>query len=120
MNSNKSPGPDGYTALFYKNYWSSVGSDMVKAVQGFFKNVPMHVDFNHTFIALIPKNDRPCCVENFRPISLCNLVYKAISKIIADRLKSLLDKVISPFQFAFVEGRHIHENNILNLSLCIS
>ena len=64
---------------------------------------------NSTFISLIPKKDKPLSFLDFRPISLCNLIYKLIAKIVALRLKSFLDKAISPKQFGFLRQRHIAE-----------
>jgi len=68
---------------------------------------------NHTFLALIPKRDNPTETQHFRPISLCNTVYKTISKILVNRLRPLLDKIVSPVQSAFIPGRSIHENILL-------
>ena len=65
--------------------------------------------FNSTFIALIPKVDNPKSLHDFRPISLCNCIYKVISKIIARRLTDLLSEHISGEQFGFLKGRQIHE-----------
>ena len=65
--------------------------------------------FNSTFIALIPKSDNASSLNEFRPISLCNCVYKIISKVIAKRLKVILSAQISDEQFGFLEGRQIHE-----------
>lgn len=59
---------------------------------------------NATFITLIPKKDNPESFSNFRPVALCNLVYKLVTKIIADRLKPLLSKFISKEQFGFFDN----------------
>ena len=92
LNSQKSPSPDGLPALFYKKYWSIVGT---------------------TIIVLIPKIKSPSTVNHFRPISLCNTIYKTISKLIVSRLRPILDKLISLAQFAFVPGRWISENQLI-------
>jgi hypothetical protein len=68
---------------------------------------------NHTFIALVPKQLGPASVNHFRPINLCNIIYKIISKILANRFKLLLHHFISPFQSAFVPARNIQNNSIL-------
>ena len=67
---------------------------------------------NSTFLSLIPKEANPSSFDRFRPISLCNASYKIFSKLLAKRLKPLLEKSISPFQGGFVKGRHILENVI--------
>ncbi|KAL0300641.1 UNVERIFIED_CONTAM: putative mitochondrial protein [Sesamum radiatum] len=110
----KSPGPDGFPPSFFKNFWHIVGTDVVKAVQHFFLSGSLLKALNHTFITLIPKNDKASSAEQYRPISFCNVTYKIISKILAKRIKPLLDKIISPFQMAFVPGRTINENSIIS------
>jgi retron-type reverse transcriptase len=64
---------------------------------------------NATFLVLIPKKDHPTTFSDFRPISLCNLVYKLISKVISSRLKPVLEKNLSPEQHGFLKGRRIHD-----------
>ncbi|KAJ7972899.1 reverse transcriptase [Quillaja saponaria] len=113
MNSNKAPGPDGLSALFYKHYWPIIHLEVVKGVQHFFMHGYMLRELNLTNIALIPKSASAHMVNHFRPISLCNVVYKCISKIIANRLKPFLPTIISPLQSAFVKGRQINDNNII-------
>lgn len=68
--------------------------------------------FNHTFITLIPKKNALANVVDFYSISLCNVTYKLISKVLANRLKVLLPKIISESQSAFIPGHQI-TNNIL-------
>jgi hypothetical protein len=64
---------------------------------------------NATFIALIPKVNKPQCFRDFRPISLCNLCYKIISKVIANRIKPILSRSISEEQLGFLQGRRIQD-----------
>lgn len=68
---------------------------------------------NHGHIFLIPKVDCPSKITQYRPITLCNITYKVISKVLANRLKAVIGNLVSPFQAAFVPGRHIHENSIM-------
>ena len=69
--------------------------------------------FNHTFITLIPKPPNPEEVSHFRPISLCNVLYKIISKVLVNRLKHIINSIITPFQNAFIKGRNITDNILL-------
>jgi hypothetical protein len=110
---NKAPGLDGMTGLFYKSYWPIVKCSVVASFQSFFRGGYMLKEFNHTNISLIPKIDNPSQVNHFRPISLTNFNYKIISKILSNRLKPLLHKIISPTQSAFLKGRSIHDDTIL-------
>jgi len=113
LGRTKVPGPDGFTALFYVKYWNHIKGTVLNAVGDFFMHNILLREQNHTFIALIPKKLGASSVHQFWPISLCNIIYKIISKLLANRLKPLLDKVISPFQTAFVPGRLIQDNSIL-------
>jgi hypothetical protein len=106
----KAPGPGGLHALFYKKIWHLVGPDITAAVLKAIneKNIPD--GWNETVIVLIPKVDNPEEVAQFRPISLCNVVYKIISKMLAARLEVILPEIIFPTQSAFVPGRLITDN----------
>jgi hypothetical protein len=110
---NKAPGPDGMTGLFYKSYWPIVKLSVIASVQSFFRGGFLLKEFNHTNIALIPKIDNPSQVHHYRPISLINFNYKIISKILSNRFKPLLHKIISPTQSAFLKGRSIQDNTVL-------
>ena len=104
------PGPDGMNALFYQKYWHVVGNDVIAAVLDFLNSGIMIPDINYTHIVLIPKVKSPERIFDFRPISLCNAIYKIISKAMANRLKQILPQLIAPFQSAFVPGRLIIDN----------
>lgn len=75
-------------------------------------------NFNSTCMALIPKADNPSSLEDFRPISLYNCIYKIVSKVIAKRVKRLLRKSVSEEQFRFLDGRQIHEAIDFCANLC--
>jgi hypothetical protein len=64
---------------------------------------------NSTFIALVPKVNKPLTFGDYRPISLCNLCYKIISKIIANRIKPILSRSLSEEQLGFLQGRQIQD-----------
>ena len=64
----------------------------------------MPVGWNETIISLIPKVDTPEKVTDLHPISLCNVVYKVVSKVLSSRLRDVLPNIITPFQSAFVPG----------------
>ncbi|KAL5575717.1 hypothetical protein UlMin_017416 [Ulmus minor] len=113
MGAFKAPGLDGMTALFYKHYWDIVGWDLVAAVREFFLSNSMAQRLNESFIVLVPKKPNPTRMNHFRPISVCNVAYRVITKIIANRLKPLLNRLICPTQNAFVPGRSIHDNSVL-------
>lgn len=113
MHPTNSPGPDGFPALFFQKYWSIVGSQTIFFCLNVLNNLVCPHKWNHTNIALIPKIKKPMNVSDYRPISLCNVSYKIVAKVIANRLKSVLDAVISKFQSAFVPNRLISDNVIL-------
>ena len=113
MQSLKSPGPDGFPPLFYKKYWEVVGDSVIKAVRNFFITGKMLKEVNKSYIVLIPKILNPSTINHFRPISLCNTIYKIISKLLVDRLRCVIPNLVSPAQSAFVPGRWIAENQLI-------
>ncbi|XP_048605017.1 uncharacterized protein LOC125582384 [Brassica napus] len=110
MHPEKAPGPDGMTALFYQKFWDIVKDDLTRMVNEFHFEGTMAQGFNDTNIFLIPKTTKPDEMTQFRPISLCNVSYKIISKVLCQRLKKVLPQRISETQSAFVAGRHITDN----------
>lgn len=113
IHGDKSLGPDGFPAAFYKKYWSSIKSTFMDAVQYFFSGGTLPRQWKSTFLVLIFKIKNPYTINDFRPISLCNISYKIISKIIVNRLKPLLQKIISAEQGTFLSGRCINDNVLL-------
>lgn len=100
----KSPGPDGLPALFYQRYWDLVGEKITSVVLTFLNGGHMPDQLNYTHVVLIPKKKDPTNMKDLRPISLCNVSYKLISKVLANRLKRFLPMFISDTQSAFVPG----------------
>ena len=91
----KALGPDGMPLLFYQTYWTDVGMDVTQAMLSGLNSGSVLKSINHTFIMLIPKVHNPENFNSFRPISLCNVIYKTIIKVLANRLKSMLHSIIS-------------------------
>ena len=113
MQDLKAPGPNGFLVLFYKEFWPIVGETVTQAVVSFFVDGSLPKEANISLIVLIPKTSNPTIVNNFQPISLYNLVYKIISKLLVAKFRPLLHKIISPCQSAFIPGRWIAENQVV-------
>lgn len=90
-----------------------MGKEIFTAIQDFFSNREMLKQANSTMITLIPKVIRPQFVTDFRPISYGNVIYKTISKILASRLRVVMDTIIHKNQSAFIPGRMIADNIML-------
>ncbi|GKE44629.1 reverse transcriptase [Tanacetum coccineum] len=103
----KAPSEDGFPGMFYQKYWNLLGVLVCQAVRYFFETRNMLPELNKTLVVLIPKTPAPETLTNFWPIGLCNFIYKIISKVLSNRLKPLMRKIISPQQSAFIPGRQI-------------
>ncbi|GJZ02027.1 RNA-directed DNA polymerase, eukaryota, reverse transcriptase zinc-binding domain protein [Tanacetum coccineum] len=117
INSLKASGPDGYTSCFFKKAWSLIGKDVCMAIREFFSKGKLLKEVNTTLVALVPKVDTPNQISDFRRIACCNVLYKCISKILTNRMKNGLSKVVSINQSAFIPGRHIQDNILLTQEL---
>lgn len=106
-------GPDGFSALFYQHCWDLIGTDVCEAVWDFFDGHQMPASFTATTIVLIPKVVFPSAWSDFRPISLCNVTNKIISKVLTSRLSTMLPDLLAPSQSGFVRGRLISDNILL-------
>ena len=107
LKDGKAPGPDGFTTTFCHHFWDLIGEEVWMVVE---ESRAMHwllPYLNATFISLTPKEEDTSSPDKFRPIALCNVIYKFISKFIANRLKPLLPLLVSPDQSGYVEGRKI-------------
>lgn len=110
MHPDKAPGPDGMTPAFYQKHWAVVGNEITQLVRKFFETGEVMESMNDTNIVLIPKKKNPSLLSELRPIALCNVVMKIITKVAANRLKQVLEVVISDTQSAFIPGRLISDN----------
>ncbi|GJX90174.1 RNA-directed DNA polymerase, eukaryota, reverse transcriptase zinc-binding domain protein [Tanacetum coccineum] len=113
IEDNKASGPDGFSSKFFKAAWMVIGNDVCAAIKEFFTSGKLLGEFNTTLISLVPKSKTPARVIDYRPISCCNIVYKGISKVITNRLKTVLSELVDVNQSAFIPGRQISDNILL-------
>ncbi|CAJ2659660.1 unnamed protein product [Trifolium pratense] len=117
MHPDKSPGPDGFNPAFFQQFWHLCGDDVFTATKDWLQRGYFPSSLNETNICLIPKCESPITMKDFRPISLCNVLYKMVSKVLANRLKLVIEKCISEEQSAFVEGRSIIDNALIAIEI---
>lgn len=110
MKPDKSPGPDGMTPAFFQHHWDLLGRDITRFCDSFIQSGQLPKICNKTQIVMIPKKTKPETMGDLRPISLCNILYKIVAKVLANRLKPILGELISESQSAFVPGRLISDN----------
>jgi hypothetical protein len=109
----KAPGPYGLPARFFQRNWGVMKGDIVDAVKRFFAEGIMPEGVNETSIVFIPKITNPTEVKDFRPISLCNVLYKIVSKCLVNCLHPVLNDIVTPNQSAFIPGRLITDNALI-------
>ncbi|GKV05161.1 hypothetical protein SLEP1_g17203 [Rubroshorea leprosula] len=112
-NGSKSPGPDGFNFNFVKKMWPVLKKDICDWVAEFHNNGKLAKGSNASLIVLIPKKENPQNLGKYRPISLIGCIYKIIAKILANRLKKVMDSLIGPHQSAFIERRQITDGIII-------
>lgn len=110
---HRTPGPGGFSAVFYHKIWEHLKPEIMKEVNDFFDRGNFDQQHNHTNLCLIPKVYPPSDMKEFRPIALCNVLYKIISKVLVNRLKKHLDHIISENQNVFIPNRLISDNIVV-------
>uniref|UniRef100_M1D672 Uncharacterized protein n=1 Tax=Solanum tuberosum TaxID=4113 RepID=M1D672_SOLTU len=110
---DKAPGPDGFTISFFKECWDILKEDLMYTILNFHMRNFFEKSFNATFIPLIPKKPEAMKLKDFRPINLIGVVYKIISKLITERLKIVIGKLVDGHQMAFLKGRQIMDAALL-------
>jgi len=113
MNPDKAPGPDGFSLAFFQDCWDVIKSDFMGVFQDFHTHSKFVKSLNATFIALISKKSVALDLKDFQPISLVSGVYKIIAKALANRMRRVMEKVISNSQNAFVKGRQILDSVLI-------
>ncbi|KAL2225027.1 UNVERIFIED_CONTAM: hypothetical protein Sindi_3055600, partial [Sesamum indicum] len=110
---DKAPGPDGYSSRFFKAAWPVVwGRSYEGGTRLLFYRKTSEAGQLHD-LGPDPKVHTPMSVNDFRPISCCNVLYKIIAKLLVQKISVLLDKIVSPCQTAFIPGRSIGDNIML-------
>jgi hypothetical protein len=113
----KAPGPNGFPGHFFQKNWEVLKQDVVTGVRRFFEFGQMPPGVNDTSIVLILKKEEPELLKDFRPISLCNVIYKVVSKCLVNRLRPLLQDIIAPTQSVLILGRIITDNALIAYKL---
>lgn len=117
MDPRKAPIIDGLSGMLYKEIWDIVGKDVFQFCHEILNGRRNIVDINDTIVILIPKIQDPKNMTHFFPISLCRVIFKMLSKVLANRLKGLLPAYISQNQSAFVLRLRIHNNILVTYEL---
>ena len=105
--------PDGFQPFFFKRYWNILGDDVWRLVKNAFEIGMVDKRILDTLLVLVPKTENPCQFSQFRPISLRNVLYKLISKVLVNRIRPLLSDLVGPFQSSFIPGRGTCDNAII-------
>ena len=109
MKTDKAPGRDSFNGMFLKKCWPIVKHDFTNLCNEFHTRMLSLESFNGSFITLIPKTHTPKTVSDFRPISLTNTCLKFVTKLLANRLQSVITRTIHDNQYGFIKGRTIQD-----------
>ncbi|KAJ0755575.1 putative RNA-directed DNA polymerase [Helianthus annuus] len=110
---DRAPGPDGFNFQFIKRFWDGFQNDFMRIFNKFHADGAINSCCSSSFIALIPKVKDPGSPSDFRPISLIGVINKVISKVLVNRIKKVMGKIISEEQTAFLAGRNIMDGPLI-------
>lgn len=113
MHPTKAPGTDGMHAIFFQKFWDIIANDVISLIHQWWRGLVDLTPINKTYVYLIPKVKDPAHLSDFRPISCCNVLYKIISIMMANRLNPFLSDLISVNQSAFIPKRLITDNALI-------
>ncbi|RLN39154.1 hypothetical protein C2845_PM01G41450 [Panicum miliaceum] len=113
MKSDSAPGPDGFSTLFFKEFWDLCKADILEMLQNLHRDNLNLARLNFGIITLIPKVRGATNIKQFRPICLLNVIYKIITKVLTVRLTRVVAKVIGESQTAFIAGRFILDGVVI-------
>ncbi|EOY17514.1 Uncharacterized protein TCM_042330 [Theobroma cacao] len=113
INSESAAGPDGFSSYFYQQCWNIIAQDLLDAVRDFFHGANIPRGVTSTTLILLPKKSSASKWSDFRPISLCTVMNKIITKLLSNRLAKVLPSIITENQSGFVGGRLISDNILL-------
>lgn len=113
MHSDKAPSSDGLKPGFFQSFWNIIGGDVVEFCRRFMATWELPLGVNKTLVCLIPKVKVPQSMNELRPISLCNVLVRILSKVLSNRLRGCLASLISDKQSDFIEGRMLTDNAMI-------
>ena len=113
LNGDKAPSPDGFTLAFWQNCWDFAKEEILDMFKEFYEQNVFLKSLNNTFLVLLPKKGGAEDLGDFRPISLLGGLYKLLAKVMANRLKKVIGRVVSPDKNAFVKGRQILDVSLI-------
>ena len=113
MKKNKAPGPDGFPAEFYQNFWGIIKFDLMNLFKAFQLGELPLFHLNYGNIILLPKKENAIQIQQYRPNCLLNVSFKIFTKVGTNRITEVANKVIRPSQTAFMPGRHILEGVLI-------
>ena len=109
MPNDKSPGPDGFNGLFMKKCWHIIKQYFYKFINDFYNETISLAPVNNPYITLIPKNDNPETLDDYRPISLVSMPIKILTKLLANRAHQIIISRVSKNQYGFIKTRNIQD-----------